>query len=175
MKYRLLIAISLMAVALTGSAQDANISQIQSNAAIRSRTPDGDRSYYGLWAKDKLISPPQLKTRWESAEDSIRKRGEFVTLCGQAFLAYDDKDALNTVIYGDSALRTGFDNAQLLFYMGYSYEKLGDYKQAERSFRTAKSRGFLGGKEALSAFKQRMKERKKNGDYTDYTDFLQKK
>ena len=162
MKYRLLIVAGLLAAALTGSAQDANIAQIKSNAAIRSRTPEGDRNYYGLWAKDKLMAPPKLKTKWESPEDSIRKRGEFVTLCGQAFLAYDDKDALNTVIYGDSALRTGFDNAQLLFYMGYSYEKLGDYKQAERSFRMAKSRGFLGGREALSAFKQRMKERKKN-------------
>ena len=161
MNKKVMMTICLVAaMTVKGHAQDTSLSQMISNAATRSRTPEGDRSYYGLWAKDKLISPPKLKTKWESAEDSIRKRGEFVTLCGKAFLAYDGKDALNTVIYGDSALRTGFDNGQLYFYMAYSYEELGDYKQAERNFKAAKSRGFTGAKMALAAFKQRMKERK---------------
>lgn len=161
MKNKLLITLCILtSLFMRVSAQDVNFSQMKSDAATRSRTPEGDRSHYGLWAKDKMMSPPKLKTRWESPEDSIRKRGEFVSLCGKAFLAYEDKDALNTVIYGDSALRTGFDNAQLYFYMAYSYEELGDYKQAERSFKAARSRDFPGAKMALKAFRQRMKERK---------------
>ena len=150
----------LMLVVVAGRAQDIGLTQMISNASQISRTPEGDRSYYGLWAKDKLLDKPKLKTRWESAEDSIRKQSEFVALCGKAFKYYDEKDALNTVIYGDSALRTGFDNPQLYFYMAFSYEELGDYKQAERSFKRAKSRGFAGAKQALAAFKQRMKQRK---------------
>ena len=162
MKQKIVLMAGLLAGSvMTGYAQDIGLSQMISNATMRSRTPEGDRTYYGLWAKDKLLELPQLKTKWESAEDSIRKRGEFVTLCGKAFLAYDERDALNTVIYGDSALRTGFDNAQLYFDMAYCYEQLGDYKQAEHSFKMAKKRGFAGGKMALAAFKQRMKERKK--------------
>ena len=34
------------------NAQDGNISQIQAEARTVSRTPEGDRSHYGLWAKD---------------------------------------------------------------------------------------------------------------------------
>lgn len=144
------------------SAQDIGLHQMISNAAIQSRTPEGDRSYYGLWARDKVLyTPYKMKTKWESPEDSIRKRGEFVTLCSKAFLAYDDKDALATVVYGDSALRTGFDNAELYFYMAYSFETLGDYRQAERSFKAARSRGFPNARLALSAFKKRMKQREK--------------
>lgn len=162
---RLILACLLAVAALDSSAQDIGLHQMITNATLRSRTPEGDRSYYGLWAKDKLLSAPyKVKTKWESAEDSIRKRGEFVTLCGKAFLAYDEKDALSTVIYGDSALRTGFDNAQLYFNMAFSYEQLGDYRQAERSFKAARSRGFPHASEALSAFKKRMKQRKRSGE-----------
>lgn len=163
MRIRKVILSCLLSVAcLQISAQDIGLHQMITNATRQSRTPEGDRSYYGLWAKDKLLSAPyKVKTKWESPEDSIRKRGEFVTLCGKAFVAYDDKDALRTIVYGDSALRTGFDNAQLYFYMAFSYEQLGDYRQAEHSFKAARSRGFPNAKQALSAFKQRMKQRKK--------------
>lgn len=159
-----LLTVVLTCSVLTLSAQDGNISQMAANARSTSRTPEGDRSHYGLLYKDKLLSGPIAKPKFASPEDSIRRRGEFVTLCGKAFLAYDDKDALSTVLYGDSALRTGFDNAQLYFYMGFSYEQLGDYKRAEQSFKAARSRDFPGAKMALKAFRQRMKERKeKNG------------
>lgn len=70
------------------------------------RHPGGDREYYGLWYKDHLLGRPEPKPRFESAEDSIQKRKEFIRLCAVAFEAYDQKDALKTVVYGDSALRT---------------------------------------------------------------------
>ena len=142
-------------------AQDASISQMSSDARNVSRTPEGDRTYYGLWAKDRLLTSARYKPRYASPEDSIRKRQEFVELCGIAFEAYENKDALKTVIYGDSALLTGFDNVQIYLYMAVSYETLGDYKRAEHFYREAKAHGLTNGKEVLSSFRQRMKERKK--------------
>ena len=160
MRQNIFITLCLLALSATNAmAQDANFSQLHSNTSQQSRTPEGDRSYYGLWLKDKVISPPKYKPRWESAEDSIQKRREFIHLCGKAFIYYDEKDALNTVIYGDSALRTGFDNEQIYFYVALSYEQLGDYKQAERTFKQAHSRGIPNAGKALKAFRKRMKER----------------
>ena len=161
MKKNILITLCLLILSATTTwAQDANFSEIHSNTSQQSRTPEGDRHHYGLWAKDKLMSPPQFKSHWKSAADSIQKRREFVNLCGKAFGYYNEKDALNTVIYGDSALRTGFDNDQIYFYVAHSYEQLGDYKQAERTFKQARSRGIPNAGRALKAFRKRMKEMK---------------
>ena len=160
MKQTIMTLLLMVAGNIVALAQDANFSELHSNTSQRSRTPEGDRGYYGLWAKDKLLTPPQYKSRWESAEDSIAKRKEFVNLCGKAFIYYDEKDALNTVIYGDSALRTGFDNDRIYFCVALSYEQLGDYKQAERTFKQARSRGIPNAGRALKAFRKRMKERR---------------
>ena len=142
-------------------AQDASIMQISSEARQVDRSPEGDRSYYGLWAKDHLLSSERYKKRFSSPEDSIQKRREFVKLCGIAFEAFEQKDALKTVIYGDSALQTGFDNAEIFLYMGISYEILGDYKHAKKSFQRAKAHNIANGGKILTAFNKRMKERKK--------------
>lgn len=142
-------------------AQDSYTTNLANVARIVPKFPDGDRSHYGLWAKDHLLDRPKIKSRFESPEDSIRKCALFMRYCTQAFEYYKQKDALNTVIYGDSALRTGFDNSDLYFYMGFCYEALGDYDRARNFFRTAKTRGFPASKFAYSEFKKRMKERKK--------------
>lgn len=161
MRTRRIITVCLVCIFATSlSAQDANISQMTSEARNVSKTPEGDRSYYGLWAKDRLMDKTRYKRRYASPEDSIRKRNEFVELCGIAFKAYEEKDAMKTIVYGDSALQTGFDNAQIYFYMAVSFEKLGDLKQAGHYYKEAKAHGLPGGKEALAAFKKRMKERK---------------
>lgn len=162
MKARLLLFTCFMLLtAMSGLAQDANISQIRQDASAVDRHPGGDREYYGLWYKDHLLGRPEPKTRFESAEDSIQKRKEFIRLCAVAFEAYEQKDALKTVIYGDSALRTGFDNQQIFFYMADSYETLGDDERALTFYKEAKSHGIPGGSAALSAFKKRAKARKK--------------
>lgn len=142
-------------------AQDAYISDMTSNARQVSRTPEGDRGYYGLWAKDRLLERPKSKPRYASPEDSIQKRKDFVHLCGIAFEAYEAKDVLRTVIYGDSALQTGFDNPQIYYYMADSFEILGDDERAGHYYREAKARGIPGGRETLAAFKKRAKARKK--------------
>jgi len=147
---------------LSLSAQDAYITDMTSNAKQVNRSPEGDRGYYGLWAKDRLLESPRYKPRYESPADSLRKRNEFVHLCGIAFEAYEAKDALKTVIYGDSALRTGFENQQIFFYMAVSLEKLGDDKRALHFYKEAAAHGYPGGKQALASFKKRAKARKKD-------------
>ena len=162
MKARLLLFTCFMFLtAMSGLAQDANISQMRQDASAVDRHPGGDREYYGLWYKDHLLGRPEPKPRFESAEDSIQKRREFIRLCAVAFEAYEQKDALKTVVFGDSALRTGFDNQQIFFYMADSYETLGDDERALTFYKEAKSHGIPGGSAALSAFKKRAKARKK--------------
>lgn len=133
----------MLLTAMSGLAQDANISQMRQDASAVDRHPGGDRDYYGLWYKDHLLGRPEPKPRFESAEDSIQKRKEFIRLCAVAFEAYDQKDVLKTVVYGDSALRTGFDNQQIFFYMADSYETLGDDERALSFYKEAKSHGIL--------------------------------
>ena len=88
MKARLLLFTCFMLLtAMSGLAQDANISQIRQDASAVDRHPGGDREYYGLWYKDHLLGRPEPKPRFESAEDSIQKRKEFIRLCAVAFEA----------------------------------------------------------------------------------------
>jgi|GEM_PF-3071664 len=164
MKTHLLIIAALLAALTTTlplKAQDADIMQIASEARQKQRTPQGDRHHYGLRYRDLLMAPPPTTPRWESAEDSARQRQEFVRLCAEAFRHYDQRDALGTVVYGDSALRTGFDNLQIYAFMANSYEELGDDERALEYFKKARTHGVPGGKEALAAFKKRMKARRK--------------
>ena len=118
------------------NAQDGNISQIQAEARTVSRTPEGDRSHYGLWAKDLMKN-------------------------SKAYYAYRQHDAHQTVLYGDSALLTGFDTPELFFYLADSYEQLGDDDSALKAYQQAKAKGFPAGAKALSEFKKRQKARKK--------------
>jgi len=161
MKKQFILLMSLLIAPAATFAQDANITQITSDAQQKSRTPEGDRSHYGLRYRDMLMALPEVKPRYSSPEDSIRLRKEFVRLCAEAFSAYESGDALHTVVYGDSALRTGFDNLQIYACMANSYEELGDDARALQYFKQAKRVGMPGAKEALSAFKKRMKARKK--------------
>lgn len=159
-KGTLLIAWLLM-MAAEAVAQDSYYENLVTVARVLPKYPDGDRSHYGLWAKDRLMDRPIIKPKFESPEDSLRKVALFVHYCGKAFEYYSQKDAANTVLYGDSALRTGFDNRDLYLFMGYSYEALGDDARATDCFKTAKKRGFPSAKFAYSEFKKRKKARKK--------------
>ena len=145
------------------NAQDGNISQIQAEARTVSRTPEGDRSHYGLWAKDLMKNWNKIKAkpRFASTEDSLRKHNEFSVLYSKAYYAYRQHDAHQTVLYGDSALLTGFDTPELFFYLADSYEQLGDDDSALKAYQQAKAKGFPAGAKALSEFKKRQKARKK--------------
>lgn len=142
------------------NAQDGNISQIQAEARTVSRTPEGDRSHYGLWAKDLMKNWNKIKAkpRFASTEDSLRKHNEFTVLYSKAYYAYRQHDAHQTVLYGDSALLTGFDTPELWFYLANSLEQLGKYDCALIAYQEAKDKGFSAGGKALSEFKKRLKK-----------------
>lgn len=159
-KGTLLIAWLLM-MAAEAVAQDSYYENLVTVARVLPKYPDGDRSHYGLWAKDRLMDRPIIKPKFESPEDSLRKVALFVHYCGKAFEYFRQKDAQNTILYGDSALRTGFDNNQLYLYMGLSFESLGDDTHARYCFKTAKKRGFPYAKNAYAEYKKRAKARKK--------------
>ena len=161
MKKGILLIVGLLLMVAGAVAQDSYNENLTTVARIGPKFPEGDRSHYGLWAKDRLLDRPVKKPKFESPEDSLRKVALFVHYCGKAFEFYRQKDATNTVLYGDSALRTGFDNRDLYLFMGYSYEALGDDAHATDCFKTAKKRGFPSAKFAYSEFKKRKKARKK--------------
>lgn len=150
----------LVVCALVARAQDSYNENLARVAHVVPKFPEGDRSHYGLWAKDHLLDRPVVKPKFESAEDSVRKVRQFMHYCSKAFDYYKTHDALNTVVYGDSALRTGFDNREIYLYMALSYETLGDYERAATYFKAAKRRGFPVAKAAYKEFKKRMKARK---------------
>ena len=161
MRKIIVMIVGLMLMVAGSMAQDSYIQNLTTVARIVPKYPDGDRSHYGLWAKDRLLDRPVVKPKFESPEDSLRKMSQFIHYCSIAFDYYRQKDATNTVLYGDSALHTGFDNRELYLYMGLSYEALGDEKRANDSFKTAKKRGFPSAKFAYSEYKKRKKARKK--------------
>ena len=96
----------------------------------------------------------------ESPADSIARRENFKRLCRLAYDAYDDGDALKTIQFGDSALQTRYHTADLYFFMGVSFEKLGSYDEAEWSYRKALGAGYPGALPAYNDFKERQKQRK---------------
>ena len=142
------------------NAQDGNISQIQAEARTVSRTPEGDRSHYGLWAKDFINNwnKAKPKSQFASAADSISKHKDFVIYYSMAYYAYRDRDYAHMVEYGDSALHTGFDTPELWFYLANSLEQLGNYDRALIAYQEAKDKGFSAGGKALSEFKKRLKK-----------------
>lgn len=161
MRKVIVMIVGLTLMVAEAMAQDSYIQNLTTVARIVPKYPDGDRSHYGLWAKDRLLDRPVVKPKFESPEDSLRKMGMFIHYCSKAFEYYRQKDARNTVVYGDSALHTGFDNRELYLYMGLSYEALGDEAHANDCFRTAKKRGFPSAKFAYSEYKKRKKARRK--------------
>jgi len=96
----------------------------------------------------------------ESREDSIARRENFKRLCRLAYDAYEDGDAVKTVQYGDSALSTRYHTADLYFFMGVSFEKLGSYDEADWSYRHALGAGYPGALNVYNDFKARQKQRK---------------
>ena len=63
----------------------------------------------------------------ESPADSIKRREEFKRLCRLAYDAYDEGNALKTIVYGDSALQNRYHTPDLYFFMAVSLEKVGSY------------------------------------------------
>ncbi|MBP3756367.1 MAG: tetratricopeptide repeat protein [Prevotella sp.] len=163
MKKSMILLAALFCCTMSGYAQDGNIQQIQAGARTVSRTPEGDRSHYGLWAKDMMKNWDKVKAkpRFSSPADSLQKYREFTTYYSQAYYAYRTHNADSTILYGDSALMTGFDTPELLFYMADSYEQLGDYDHALIAYQQAKAKGHPAGGKALSEFKKRQKARRK--------------
>lgn len=100
----------------------------------------------------------------ETKEDTLMRRKEFIRLCELAYDAYEAKNDSNTVAFGDSALHYGFHTPELVFFMAVSYERLGDYKNARRSYRHAIDVGYPHAALAYKQFKQRQKERKKSAN-----------
>ncbi len=160
MKKSIISLVVLSCSVMSGYAQDATLSQMQAEARTADRIPKGDRSHYGLWAKDFINNwnKPKVKSHFASSEDSISKHKDFVMYYSMAYYAYRDSDYAHMVEYGDSALKTGFDTPELWFYLANSLEQLGNYERALTAYQEAKDKGFSAGGKALSEFKKRLKK-----------------
>jgi len=96
----------------------------------------------------------------ETAEHRETMRKEFLRLCNLAYDAFEQRDALHTVLYGDSALQTRYHTPDLYFFMGVSYEQLGFYDEADWAYRYALGTGYINALPLYNKFKERQKQRK---------------
>lgn len=111
------------------------------------------------WSRTRDANDMAITVK-ETREDSIARVRTFTRLCEQAYDAYDAKDYYHTIIYGDSALTKRFHTPDLYYFMGVSFEQLGDYKNADWGFKMAMKSGYTKVPDAYPAFKARMKQRK---------------
>ena len=165
MKTRSIITVLLTAVALTAAAQETHY-----HRALR-----GQDSQYGLtngnnmatngmtsgmyWSRVRNVDDVAITHL--SAADSLLQHQEFMRHYDKAFDAFNQQDYYHTLLYGDSALSTGLQAADLHLYMGIAFEKLGAYKDARQSFRLSARLGYDLGVSAYKAFKARDKQRRR--------------
>ena len=154
----LLLAITGMAVAQETHYHKGLRSQEEND---KYGTAASDPNFNGggyYWSRNRNVDDQSITH--ETSADSIARRENFKRLCRQAYDAYDAGDAVQTVVYGDSALQTRYHTPDLYFFMGVSFEKLGSYDEAEWSYRHAMGAGYPGALNIYNAFKERQKERK---------------
>ena len=112
------------------------------------------------WSRTRNVD--DVAITHETPADSIARRENFKRRCRLAYDAYDEGDAVKTIVFGDSALMTRYHTPDLYFFMGVSFEKLGSYDEAEWSYRHALGAGYPGAQNVYKSFKQRQQERKAN-------------
>ena len=86
----------------------------------------------------------------------IRKQN-YEMYVDMAFEAAKNDEWRNVLIYTESALNTGFWNAELYFMRGIAYERLGYLKEAQKEYKTAKRKGSIYAADALELLKAKMK------------------
>ena len=86
----------------------------------------------------------------------IRKQN-YEMYVDMAFEAAKKDEWRNVLIYTESALDTGFWNAELYFMRGIAYERLGYLKEAQKEYKTAKRKGSIYAADALDLLKAKMK------------------
>lgn len=160
-----ILLLLLAAANLTATAQESHY-----HRALR-----GQDTEYGIAVSSDTymggVTPGMYWTRTRDAndvaivdatpEDSIARHAEFMRHYEKAFEAYVAGDAPRTLLYGDSALQTRLQAADLIFYMAISFERLGLYQDARLAYRKASSAGYAPAAIAYKDFRNRQKTRKK--------------
>lgn len=155
----------LLAVGLTAVAQETHY-----HRALRGQDTDygikvSSDTYMGgvtpgmYWTRTRDINDVAIVDA--TPEDSIARHAEFMRHYNNAFEAYVAGDAPRTLLYGDSALQTRLQAADLIFYMAISFERLGLYQDARLAYRKAKAAGYAPAVIAYKDFRKRQKARKK--------------
>ncbi len=116
---------------------------------------DGSGIYWS-----RIRNADDLAINSETAEQVEMRRKEFLRLCNLAYNAFEHHDDQQTIIYGDSALKTRYHTADLYFFMALSFEKTGDFDKADWSYRKALGAGYPNALNIYKAFNERQKQRK---------------
>jgi len=163
MKKRILILL-LTALTMSAVAQETHYHKgLRSQKEVdKYGTVASDPNFHGgggiYWSRVRNVD--DVAITHESSEDSIVRRELFKRYCQQAYDAYEDGDALKTIIYGDSALQTRYHTPDLYFFMGVSFEQLGSYDEADWGYKHALGAGYPGALDVYKDFKERQKQRK---------------
>ncbi|MBR1548183.1 MAG: hypothetical protein IJ637_05600 [Prevotella sp.] len=163
MKRLLILSAIMLAIVGAATAQESHYHKGLRSQADNDKygTAAVDPNFNGggvFWSRVRNVDDTAITH--ESREDSIARRAEFVRLCEKAYDAYEEKDYYHTIIFGDSALTKRYHTPDLYYFMGVSFEKLGDYKNADWGYKKAMQKGYTKEFGYYPAFKERMKQRK---------------
>ncbi len=111
-----------------------------------------------FWSRTRNVDDVAIKNQTPEQKEALRK--EFLRLCNLAYDAFEQHNALRTVIYGDSALQTRYHTPDLYFFMAVSFEQLGSYEEADWAYRKALGAGYQNALTFYNDFKERQKQRK---------------
>ncbi len=160
---KLYVIAILLGLAVAGFAQETHY-----HKGLRSQeendkygTAASDPNFNGggyYWSRVRNVD--DMTVDKETPADSLARIEAFKRLCRKAYDAYEAGDAMNTVLYGDSALQNKYHTPDLYFFMGVSFEKLGNYDDADWAYKKAVKTGYMAAPKAYLAFKDRMKQRK---------------
>ncbi len=110
------------------------------------------------WSRTRNVDDVVIQNLTAEEKEQLRK--EFLRLCNLAYDAFEHHNAHYTIVYGDSALKTSYHTADLYFFMAVSYETLGNYDDADWSYRQALGAGYPGALNIYNSFKEREKQHK---------------
>ncbi len=111
-----------------------------------------------FWSRTRNVDDVAIESQTPEQKEALRR--EFLRLCNLAYEAFEQHNALRTIIYGDSALHTRFHTPDLYFFMAVSFEQLGSYEEADWAYRKALGAGYQNALTIYNDFKERQKQRK---------------
>lgn len=95
------------------------------------------------------------------AEYDRQQKAKFEHYQQQAYDCYNKQDWYGFLTYSNYALETGWYDSKLYYDRGVVFERLNNFKEAKKSYKKAKKKGYAYAEAALQSCKEKEKEYKR--------------